>query len=77
MLSRPPPTETFPLYMILLTIRGGKANIVQGLEAGADDYITSPSTKRSSKRVQVGARVVHLQMELAERVKNSNPPWRT
>ena len=59
-----------PLYMILLTIRGGKANIVQGLEAGADDYITKPFDQEELKaRVQVGARVVHLQLELAERVK--------
>lgn len=59
-----------PLYMILLTIRGGKANIVQGLEAGADDYITKPFDQEELKaRVQVGARVVHLQMELAERVR--------
>ena len=59
-----------PLYMILLTIRSGKANIVQGLEAGADDYITKPFDQEELKaRVQVGARVVHLQMELAERVK--------
>ena len=55
--------------MILLTIRGGKANIVQGLESGADDYITKPFDQEELKaRVQVGARVVHLQTELAARV---------
>ena len=60
-----------PLYMILLTIRCGKANIVQGLESGADDYITKPFDQEESKaRVQVGARVVHLQTELAARVKD-------
>jgi len=60
-----------PLYMILLTIRGGKANIVQGLESGADDYITKPFDQEELKaRVQVGARVVHLQTELAARVKD-------
>jgi DNA-binding response OmpR family regulator len=56
-------------YIILLTSRGSKEDIVQGLEAGADDYVTKPFDHGELRaRVQVGARVVSLQKVLAERV---------
>ncbi len=56
-------------YIILLTSRGSKQDIVQGLEAGADDYVTKPFDHGELRaRVQVGARVVGLQKALAERV---------
>ena len=56
-------------YIILLTSRGDKADIIQGLESGADDYITKPfDAGELSARVQVGRRVIQLQVELAERV---------
>jgi DNA-binding response OmpR family regulator len=56
-------------YIILLTSRGSKEDIVQGLEAGADDYVTKPFDHGELRaRVQVGARVVGLQKVLAERV---------
>ena len=56
-------------YIILLTSRGSKEDIVQGLEAGADDYVTKPFDHGELRaRVQVGARVVTLQKVLAERV---------
>ena len=31
-----------PIYIILLTARGRREDVVAGLEAGADDYITKP-----------------------------------
>ena len=56
-------------YIILLTSRGSKEDIVQGLEAGADDYVTKPFDHGELRaRVQVGARVVSLQTALAARV---------
>jgi sigma-B regulation protein RsbU (phosphoserine phosphatase) len=56
-------------YVILLTARGGHGNAVQGLEAGADDYVTKPFDHEELRaRVQVGARVAQLQASLAERV---------
>ena len=56
-------------YIILLTSRGSKQDIVQGLEAGADDYVTKPFDHGELRaRVQVGARVIGLQKALAERV---------
>jgi DNA-binding response OmpR family regulator len=56
-------------YIILLTSRGSKEDVVQGLEAGADDYVTKPFDHGELRaRVQVGARVIGLQKALAERV---------
>jgi sigma-B regulation protein RsbU (phosphoserine phosphatase) len=56
-------------YIILLTSRGSKEDIVQGLEAGADDYVTKPFDHGELRaRVQVGSRVIQLQTALADRV---------
>lgn len=56
-------------YIVLLTARSSKEDIVQGLEAGADDYVTKPfDTAELRARLQVGARVVNLQATLNERV---------
>ena len=58
-------------YIILLTSRGSKEDIVKGLEAGADDYVTKPFDHGELRaRVQVGSRVVQLQTALADRVKD-------
>jgi len=50
-----------PLYLILLTSRGEREDIVQGLEAGADDYIAKPyDTEELRARVNVGNRMIKL-----------------
>ena len=57
-----------PTYLILITARGGLENVVQGLEAGADDYVTKPFDPRElHARLHAGARVVQLQKALLER----------
>jgi sigma-B regulation protein RsbU (phosphoserine phosphatase) len=59
-----------PIHLILLTTRSDKEDIVEGFQAGANDYITKPfQHEELHARVQVGARVVQLQLEAAERVK--------
>ncbi len=56
-------------YIILLTGKHGVREIVKGIEAGADDYLTKPYDFDELRvRVQVGVRIVELQTNLAERV---------
>jgi len=56
-------------YLILLTSRDEKADIVLGLEAGADDYLTKPfQAEELRARVRVGERVLVLQQRLSERI---------
>ena len=57
------------MYLILLTGRTNQADIVAGLESGADDYIVKPFAPDELRaRIQVGIRVLALQEKLAERV---------
>ncbi len=59
-----------PVYIILLTAKGNREDIVEGLQAGADDYVTKPFDREElHARVQVGERILKLQSELADRVK--------
>jgi diguanylate cyclase (GGDEF)-like protein len=58
-----------PVYIILLTSKSSKLDIVMGLEAGADDYVTKPfDADELHARVKVGIRMVELQVSLAQRV---------
>jgi DNA-binding response OmpR family regulator len=63
-LNRPVPT-----YAILLTSKGERADVVAGLDSGADDYVTKPFDRAElESRIRVGERVVGLQQGLADRV---------
>jgi len=63
------PTTT-PPYLILLTAKSGKEDVVAGLDAGANDYLTKPFDRAELRaRVQVGSHVLKLQTSLATRVR--------
>lgn len=58
-----------PPYLILLTAKSAKEDVVIGLDAGANDYLTKPFDRAELRaRVQVGAQVLELRSKLAERV---------
>jgi DNA-binding response OmpR family regulator len=58
------------VYIILLTARGSKENIIEGLRAGADDYLVKPfHAEELQARILVGLRVMTLQETLVDRVK--------
>src|SRR5208282_4273324 len=55
------------IYIILLTARGQKEDIVEGLEAGADDYVTKPFDPYELRaRLRAGQRIVDLQEQLLQ-----------
>ena len=51
-------------YVILLTGKDRKKDLIHGFEAGADDYIRKPfDTDELSVRVRAGERIINLQIE--------------
>jgi phosphoserine phosphatase RsbU/P len=59
-----------PPYLILLTSRESKEDIVAGLQSGANDYVTKPFDRAELEaRLAVGRNVVGLQASLAARVR--------
>jgi diguanylate cyclase (GGDEF)-like protein len=56
-----------PPYVILLTARGEKSDIVDGLEAGANDYMAKPYDREELlARIGVGQRMLEMQSNLLE-----------
>lgn len=56
-----------PPYIILLTAHGEKSDVVQGLEAGANDYVAKPyDNEELLARLRVGQRMLELQARLRE-----------
>ena len=61
---RAAPRERYQ-YILLLTAKHTTADIVEGLEAGADDYLTKPfNVHEFFARVHVGERMIKLQDRL-------------
>jgi two-component system cell cycle response regulator len=57
--------KDFFTYIILLTSVSEKSNVVKGLEAGADDYLTKPfDAQELLARAKVGRRIVELHREI-------------
>ena len=55
------------VYMILLTSKESKEDIVAGLESGADDYLVKPFDAEELKaRLRTGERILYLENRLVE-----------
>ena len=58
-----------PPYIILFTVRDEKKAIIEGLNAGANDYVTKPFDKDEFRaRIRVGERFIQMQNTLAEKI---------
>lgn len=54
-------------YILLVTSRNEKQDVVKGLEAGADDYLTKPLDRNELQaRLRVGKRILTLQRGLVQ-----------
>lgn len=52
-------------YIIILTVKEEKEYVVEGLKAGADDYLTKPfDSQELQMRLRVGERILQLQEQL-------------
>ena len=61
---------TNPSYIIMVTSKTNMEDVVRGLRAGINDYITKPFDNEELKaRISIGARIVKLQMTLDARLR--------
>ena len=61
--SRPP-------YIIIVSTKGETADVVAGLDAGADDYLVKPFDAAELRaRIEVGRRMLEMRAELADKVQ--------
>ncbi|MBI4690197.1 MAG: diguanylate cyclase [Nitrospirae bacterium] len=56
------------VYFIMLTGKDKKEDIIEGLKAGADDYVVKPFDRSELQvRVRAGERILNLEKELTEK----------
>ena len=53
------------IYLILLSSKGERDDLIEGMESGADDYVIKPPDQHELKvRLRSGTRIIDLQTEL-------------
>ena len=56
------------IYVILCTSKGARSDLIEGMDAGADDFLVKPiSPEELRVKVRAGERVLSLQQGLAEK----------
>ena len=54
-------------YVILLTARHNQQDVIEGLESGADDYLTKPcNTPELRARIRIGERILQMQADVIQ-----------
>ncbi|HEY1755919.1 MAG TPA: diguanylate cyclase [Bryobacteraceae bacterium] len=54
-------------YLLLLSSKSQREDLIEGLESGADDYLTKPFDQHELKvRLRAGTRIIDLQRDLME-----------
>jgi len=63
------PSQYVP-YIILLTARAEKSDVITGLDVGADDYLSKPFNPGELRaRVEVGRRMIEMQDRLSAQIQ--------